>query len=412
MSSATQNLAKQLRGFPREKLARLRQKVRASSNSGHALLAEALKQSGLRHIYGVPGTPVDHSFAECAARSIRPIAVATQQAAVFMAAAENYLSGRLDAAVLVSAGPAVANCATGILVARDNGWPVLVLGGRRALDREGIGYFQELDAVPLLSPIAKLAKTVRAPAEIMSEVFAACATAQTARRGPVYLDLPEDVLEGRGSSLVCGPPASAEAPQLDLAAIGESVRLLVEARRPLLIIGEDVRWTFNGSALRRLVDEFGIPFITSPMGRGFLPDDHALCGNRFRRQWQGKADLVIMAGAWFDWRFRFGTELAAGARIIHADSDRATLGKNVQARVLFLGEPGQFLSSLAEALGSELNGSSPTKYAEWQEAIKASSADSSPSAKAQCATLARLRCRRKRCIPSWRVLCLTTRSSL
>jgi thiamine pyrophosphate-dependent acetolactate synthase large subunit-like protein len=68
-----------------------------------------------------------------------------------MAAASNYVSGRIESAVVVSAGPAVTNALTGVLVARDNGWPIIAIGGRRPVHEEGIGYFQGLDAVPIFT---------------------------------------------------------------------------------------------------------------------------------------------------------------------------------------------------------------------------------------------------------------------
>jgi len=371
MSSALPgpSLVDRLKSFPPERLARLRREAASRSFAGHALLAEALKRCGIKRVYGVSGTPMNRVFAECAARGIRPISPSSQQAAVLMAAAGNYVTGRLESAVVVSAGPAVANTATGILVARDNGWPVLVLGGRRALHHEGIGYFQELDAVPMLSPITRMAATVRKTTEIVDRVLGAFATAQTGRRGPVYLDLPEDVLEGYSTVNPALSPELSPPPEIESKAIRESARLLAEAKRPLLILGEDIRWSFHLESLRKLVEDFGIPFITSPMGRGYLPDDHPLCANEVRRSIQRQADLAVMAGAWFDWRFRFGTELFSGARVIHADTDTETLGKNVPANVTVLGEPGEFLARLADALGAAANGDGERRYSAWRELL-------------------------------------------
>ena len=75
--------------------------------------------------------------------------------------------------MVVSAGPAVTNTLTGVLVARDNGWPVIVMGGRRPLDQDGIGYFQELDAVPIFRSVTKWAVKVEQTSEIISSVIKA-----------------------------------------------------------------------------------------------------------------------------------------------------------------------------------------------------------------------------------------------
>ncbi|MDQ3119131.1 MAG: thiamine pyrophosphate-binding protein [Verrucomicrobiota bacterium] len=359
-------LLERLKALPPEKLAQLKHETASESVSGHALLAEALQGCGIKRVYGVSGTPVDQIFAECAARGIRPLSTVTQQAAVLMAAAGNYLAGRLEAAVVVSSGPGVTNTVTGVLVARENGWPVLVVGGRRALLHEGIGYFQELDAVPILRPVTKMAMTITKTSAIRNDVAHAVATATASRRGPVYLDLPEDILEGRAARDEASLPKPILESEIDREKVGEAGRIIARAKRPLLILGEDIRWSFLAESLRELVDEFGIPFITSPMGRGFLSDNHPLCANEFRTSIQGEADVVVLAGAWFDWRFRFGTTLGARARVIHADADPATLGKNVAGALTILGEPGEFLTHLAEAL---LPSMGRDRFADWHESL-------------------------------------------
>jgi len=132
--------------------------------------------------------------------------------------------------------------------------------------------------------------------------------------------------------------------------VESAARLILEARRPLLIVGDGLRWSLNAEALLRLVESHGLPFITTSLGRGYLPDDHPLCANEVRRWIQGQADVVIMAGAWFDWRFRFGAELAPGARVIHADAEATTIGKNVSPTVGVVCDAGRFLAQLADAL--------------------------------------------------------------
>ena len=364
------SLVEQLGALSPEALAKVRQTVAARRPSGHALLAEALKSCGIQRVYGIGGTPVDGTFTECAARSIRPISAATQEASVLMAAADNYVSGSLQGAVLVSAGPAVANTLGGILTARENSWPLLLLGGRRPLYREGMGYFQELDAAPIFTSVTKRSTTVRSAAEIRDQVFQAASIACSGPRGPVYLDLPEDVLDGHSSDGGCKALPSRERKPLDSDAVERAARLVASAERPLLVIGEEIRWSFSAASLHRLVEDFGIPFISSPMGRGFLPDAHPLCGNALRRSLLNQADRIIMAGAWFDWRFRFGSELSPDVQVVHATLHQETLGKNVPLAVGIVGEPGEFLAQLAEALGTAADGPSPGRSAGWREHLR------------------------------------------
>jgi thiamine pyrophosphate-dependent acetolactate synthase large subunit-like protein len=339
----------------------------AKKISGNSLIAAALHRCGVKRVIGITGTPVDQIFPECARLGIRPIGTRHQQTAVLMAATSNYIAGRLESAVLVSAGPAVTNSLTGVLVARDNGWPVIVLGGRRPLHEEGIGYFQELDAVPIFESVTKWAAKVERASDLPTTIVRAYETAMSGRPGPVYLDLPEDVLSAEAED--DGPaPSIARPHRVDGDIVSTCAQLVRSSERPLLILGEGLRWSFRETDLRRLVEENGIPFVTTPLGRGLLSDDHPLCANEVRRWVQSEADLVLMAGAWFDWRFRFGAELASNARVIHADIDSTTLGKNVREAITVHADSGLFLSQVQESL--QRTASVPTARLEsWRRRV-------------------------------------------
>ena len=351
--------------------AALRRRMSAEKAGGHSLIAEALRRCGMKRVLGITGTPVHQVFPECAKRGIRPIGTRHQQASVLMAAAANYVAGRMESAVVVSAGPAVTNALTGVLVARDNGWPVLVMGGRRPIHQEGIGYFQELDAVPIFQSVTKWAAKVERTSEIVSAVVRAHEIASSGRPGPVYLDLPEDVLDGRSEATNLPAPAQPTHLPADAEKVTDAARLLLEARQPLLILGDGIRWSYCPKALRRLVERLGIPFIAAPMGRGFLSDDHPLCANEIRRWIQTQADVVLMAGACFDYRFRFGAELAPGARIIHVDIDPTMLGKSVAAALTICADSGLFLTQLDEALAAKCGENESVRLGPWREQMKA-----------------------------------------
>jgi thiamine pyrophosphate-dependent acetolactate synthase large subunit-like protein len=225
-----------------------------------------------------------------------------------------------------------------------------VLGGRRPVHEQGIGYFQELDAVPIFQSVTKSATTVSRAADLPIAIVRAYEIAMNGRPGPVYLDLPEDVLDAQAETDLPAVPLVPAHYQADAHIVAECAQLLRAAERPLLILGEGIRWSFNEADLRDLVEQNGIPFMTTPLARGFLPDDHPLCVNDVRRWVQSQADLVLMFGAWFDWRFRFGAELAPNARIIHADIDSTTLGKNVRDVLTVHADSGRFLSQMQTLL--------------------------------------------------------------
>ncbi len=359
-----------LRTLSADQRERLGRRLHAPRETGYVLLAEALRRCGLKRVLGVSGVPVDEVFAQCARRGIRPIGMRHQQAAALAAAAGNYIAGQLESAVVISAGPAVTNALTGVLTARDNGWPLLVIGGRYPVQAEGTGYFQELDAVPIYRPVTKWAATVPATSALLDIVLQAYEVACQGRPGPVYLDLPQDIL--RGSAAISGKTAPELENRLDAHAneVDKVAELVREAKRPLLVLGDSIRWSYHRASLNQLVNDFCIPFITTPLGRGLLPDSHPLCQNAVRRWVHSQADLVVMAGAWFDWRFRFGAELQPTTKIVHVDIDPATLGRNVRDALAVHADAGRFLAQLTQAMAESRPSRTPAKLDAWHQQLQ------------------------------------------
>lgn len=357
----------------REQLGR---RLHAPPETGHALVAEALRQRGVQRVFGVSGVPVHEIFSEGARRGIRPFGMRHQQAATLAAAAGNFIAGRLDSVVVTSAGPAVTNTLTGVLTARDNGWPLVVLGGRSSLQWDGLGAFQELDAIPIFEPVTKWAACVKSTSALMDSVLQACRIATEGRPGPVYLDLPQDILSGSASTTAEVEPLLESRPEAGAEEVEAAAKLLMKSARPLLVLGEGIRWAYDRASLDRLTTGFEIPFITAPLGRGLLPDSHPQCQNKVRHWVQSQADLVIMAGARFDWRFRFGAELTPGMRIIHVDVDPATLGCNVPGALMIRADAGQFVTQLAQALVKSGPGPIPARFKPWHQQLQRARQDS------------------------------------
>lgn len=355
--------------------ARLLQQLNAQRPSGNSLLARALAAEGIRHLLAIAGTPMDRVLSLSAKAGIRLIGLRDQRAGVLMSAAANYITGRVDGVVMVSAGPAVTNTVTGLLTAQQTGWPVVVMGGRRALHQAGIGYFQELDAVPMLTPITKAARTAESPGRLPSLASHLIRLAATGRPGAVYLDLPEDVLEGKAEVVIdsADAPASDHSPRSeDLAA---ALAVLSRLDRPLLILGEALRWSLDRPALSEMVERLGLPFITTSLGRGLLPDDHPLCANVVRRAIQSRADGVLLAGASFDWRLRFGGGLAPQAGVIHADHEGPMLGRNVEGAARVPGDPGRTLAELWRACSTVEAQSLHRRWSPWRAMVQSHKAE-------------------------------------
>jgi 2-hydroxyacyl-CoA lyase 1 len=182
-----------------------------------------------------------------------------------------WITGRLTAISIVSAGPAVTNAVTSILVARDNCWPVILLGGRRPLSMQGMGSFQELDAVPIYKPITKWSAPVETTSSIPADLQRAFSIAIRGRPGPVYLDLPEDVLSGLAVPPGLNFDVAGDCPVSNDQAFTEAADLLLSAKRPALIIGKGIRWSEPYGEISLLVNEYGIPSSPRRWGAGISP---------------------------------------------------------------------------------------------------------------------------------------------
>jgi 2-hydroxyacyl-CoA lyase 1 len=290
-----------------------------------------------------------------------------------MAASYNYMTGRLSAAVILSAGPAIANSVTGLLVAHDNDWPLLVIGGCRPLDMRGRGTFQDLDTVSIVGSITRFAARLDRPEAIVPALDRACRIATGSRPGPVYLDVSEDALNGRATPGAPAPPASPAAPEVDHAAIARAATLLTQARRPALLVGGALRWSAPFGALSQLVDRLDLPFAASPAAQGYLPDDHRLCFSTIRARMLSTADVVLVAGATLDWTFRYGAEIPKDAKLIVLGVDERGPGGLVTPTTVIDGDPGAILSELLRAMGP---GSAPaTSSDRWRAELVAARAE-------------------------------------
>ena len=319
---------------------------------GSTLVARALKQQGAGAVFTVVGGPVIEAIGACGEAGVRPIGTRHEQAAAFAALAYGYV-GNTTGVCLLASGPAVTNAVTGAHVAWDNCWPLVILGGSASQRTRGLMSFQEADSVAMMAPVTKWSVQIDSPARVPEMIAMGFRKARAGRPGPVYLDLPSDVLSGKvdeeqvrpASRVLELPPQQADARSIERAA-----ELLLNAERPLLIVGKGVRWSEPVEELRRLVDDLHLPFIASPMGRGFIPDDHALNYSSARGASMRGADVVLVIGARLNWMFGMGRGFADDVKIIHVDIEPEEIGLQCDVEVGIVADAKQALVQLLAAI--------------------------------------------------------------
>jgi acetolactate synthase-1/2/3 large subunit len=223
----------------------------------------------------------------------------------------------------------VTNAVSGITSAFFNGSPMVVLGGRSPDMRWGSGALQELDQPPILAPVTKAAWTTHAASEVRADADRAFALAASAHMGPVFWDIPMDVLftpSPRGSDAA---PAPDRGPLPDPDSIAAARALLAEARHPVLIIGGGVWMADAVGAARELVAARNLPVIANGMGRGVVPPDDRHLVTRARGAAFADTDLVIVVGTPLDFRLGFGVFGTPPAKVVHlvdAQDQRSSVG--------------------------------------------------------------------------------------
>jgi acetolactate synthase-1/2/3 large subunit len=319
---------------------------------GGALALAALREFGVDTLFTLSGGHVFPFYDAAVKRSpeARIVDVRHEQTATFAAEGTAKLTRRPGVAVL-TAGPGVTNGISAITTAHLNGSPLVVLGGRAPQARWGSGSLQELDHIPIVSSITKVARTVTATAAIPAEVHAAVAAALRPHRGPVFLDFPMDVLFAHAGAAISPVDARdvhrGDDPDPD--ALARAADLIARAERPALVAGTDVYWAGAWDELRAAVEHLRVPTYVNGLGRGCLPADHPLAFSRTRGLLKGEADVVVVAGTPLDFRLSFGR--FGGAQVVHlVDSDSGRAG-HVDGVVTVAGDLSLTLAALAEHAG-------------------------------------------------------------
>lgn len=346
--------------------------------TGSEVLAQALRSQGVDTLFYLMGGPMLETEAACIDLGIRAIDTRHEQAAALAAHAWTRVTRRPGVCMGCS-GPGTTNLVTGVANAFTDCAPLVAIGGSSPRVYLGMEAFQEIDQVAIMKPVTKRAERIYDARRIPDMVATAFREATAGRPGPVYLDLPGDVLgEKIEAESVSYPAAWRPAPRTlgDPAAVREAIALLARAERPVVVAGSGVWWSDGAAALQAFVEATGIPFYTTPISRGLVPEDHPLAFLNARSKAFTEADVVLAVGTRFNWVIQFGRppRFAADLKVIHVDVNPAQLGHNRAVDVPIAGDARAVLEQLrAEAEGRI----QPRQYAGWTGKLRTLDAEKS-----------------------------------
>ena len=337
--------------------------------SGGHLVAKALKNEGVDTIFTLCGGHIIDIYDGCVDEGIRIIDVRHEQVAAHAADGYARQTGKLGC-VVTTAGPGFTNAITGIATAFRSESPVLHIGGQGALTQHKMGSLQDLPHVDIITPITKFAASVPSTERVADMISMAVREAFNGAPGPVYLEIPRDVLDRevdlakavipqpgmyRASTRSIGDPRDIE----------KLADILVAAERPAILYGQQV-WTVRGHkeaiALLRGLD---IPGYFNGASRGLLPPGDPHHFDRTRTQAFANADVLVIVGTPFDFRMGYGKRISKNLKLVQIDMDYRTVGKNRDVDLGLVGDPGAILGAVLQAASGRIKGDKRQARQQW-----------------------------------------------
>ncbi|MDC1466359.1 acetolactate synthase 3 large subunit [Litorivicinus sp.] len=332
--------------------------------SGGEMLMRALKEEGVKLIFGYPGGAVLHIYdALYRQDTVEHILVRHEQAAVH--AADGFARSTGDVGVaLVTSGPGATNAVTGIATAYMDSIPLVVISGNVPSHLIGSDAFQETDMIGCSRPIVKHSFLVRSIDEIPTVMKKAFHIARSGRPGPVVVDVPKDMTAPSEKRIFDYPEtvqlrSYTPAQKGHAGQVRKALDLLLGAKRPVIYAGGGVILGNASDELTALAKRLGHPVTNTLMGLGSFPgsDDQfigmlGMHGFYEANQAMHQADVIFAVGARFDDRVTNDPKkFCPNARIIHVDIDPASIQKTVsRIEVPLVGPVKTVLKDMSELL--------------------------------------------------------------
>ena len=325
------------------------------------MVCESLIREGVEHIFGIPGgaiLPLYQVLPEY--KKLKHILVRHEQGAAHAADGYARATGKAGVAFATS-GPGTTNLVTGIMTAKMDSVPIVVITGQVGRPVIGTDAFQETDITGITLPITKhnyLVMDINDLGETIKEAFH---IATTGRPGPVLVDIPKDILQGNG---VFNYPENVNIPgykpntSVNQKQIKRACELIKKSKRPVLLAGHGIKISKAYDELLEFAEKCQIPVINTLLGLSSFPANHFLyCG------WPGmhgmaysnlildQSDLIIAVGMRFDDRITGNPDkFALGSKKIHIDIDASEIGKIIHADVPIVSDAKTALSNLVKSV--------------------------------------------------------------
>ncbi len=356
--------------------------------TGAQLVAKALMDHGVDKIFTLSGGHITPIYQYLEHSGVRLVDTRHEQAAVFMAEAWGKMTRKAGVA-MVTAGPGFTNALTGVASAMQSNTPLVLICGAVGLETREKLDLQDLPQEPVIRPMVKKTLVCLKPARVHEFVEMAFRFAESGRPGPVYLEIPVDVLNaGVEETAVQRTTTKVVSRPVDPEGVARVMEMIGEAHKPLIIGGTGIWQADAGDGLKRFIEAAGIPLFTSLSGRGVVADEHPLCFEGALPIRPGAAfaayletDLVLLLGTRVGLYYLFGQVFHPAARLVQVDICPEEIGRNRRVDLPIVSDAGAFVDELNRRL--EAGGDAAAlreRFASWRETLCKAHADGKAAA--------------------------------
>ncbi len=351
--------------------------------SGGDMLMRALREEGVKFIFGYPGGAALHIYdAIFKQKKIEHILVRHEQGATHAADGYARATGK-PGVVFVTSGPGATNAITGLATAFMDSIPLIVVSGQVASHLIGTDSFQETDMIGVSRPIVKHSYIVQRTEDIPSIVNEAFHIATSGRPGPVVIDIPKDITAPENKFEYKKPKKvnlRSYQPKVHPhpGQIKKAAKAILSSERPVIYAGGGAIMGNASTQLKALNKILNVPVTNTLMGLGVYPatDKHfmgmlGMHGTYQANMAMHNADLILAIGARFDDRItNTPSKFATDARIIHIDVDPASISKIINADIPIVGQVKESLSALIKEIKRSKIKIDSEAISKWNDQIK------------------------------------------
>ncbi len=322
---------------------------------GHEAILRQFLANGLDHMFGNPGT-VEQGFLDALSDVPEMKYILTLQESIAVLCADGYARARFKPALVqIHSSPGLGNAIGNLYQAKRGHSPLVVIGGDAGIKYQAMDAQMAADLVAMAEPVTKWSAMVQHPSSLLRMVRRAIKIASTPPCGPVYLCLPEDILDSEITEDIYPahiPSFSTKPSNEDLEKVAS---LIEEAENPILLLGDGVAWTGGNEEVIKLAETIGAKVYSADGGEINFPDNHLLnygsTGHMF-----GDASLPIMQSC--DLCIALGCYLLPevypclgnifkpDTKVIHIDTDVDQIAKNHKVDISFVAKPATVIDAL------------------------------------------------------------------